>query len=49
MPPSLNEPVDKVRRDEHRRLLEKSDESLKHTKFLWMQGALVDGDQSSGF
>jgi len=45
----LNEAVDKVRRDEHRRLLEKGDESLKHTKFLWLQGALVEGDQSLAF
>jgi transposase len=45
----LNEAVDKVRRDEHRRLLEKGDESLKHTKFLWLQGALGEGDQSLAF
>src|SRR3990170_4495685 len=31
----LNEAVDKVRREEHRRLLEKGDESLKNTKYLW--------------
>ena len=45
----LNEAVDKVRRDEHRRLLEKGDESLKHTTFLWLQGVLVEGDQSMAF
>jgi transposase len=45
----LNEAVDKVRRDEHRRLLEQGDESLKHTKFLWLQGALVEGDQALAF
>lgn len=45
----LNDAVDKVRRDEHRRLLEKGDESLKHTKFLWLQGALVEGDQALAF
>ncbi|EIQ01289.1 transposase family protein, partial [Opitutaceae bacterium TAV1] len=45
----LNEAVDKVRRDEHRRLLEKGDESLKHTKFLWLQGALVEGGQALAF
>jgi len=31
------------------RLLEKGDESLKHTKFLWLQGALVEGDQALAF
>lgn len=45
----LNEAVDKVRRDEHRRLLKQGDESLKHTKFLWLQGALVAGDQALAF
>lgn len=45
----LNEAVDKVRRDEHRRLLAKGDESLKHTKFLWLQGAFVEGDQALAF
>jgi transposase len=45
----LNEAVDKVRRDEHRRLLEKGDESLKHTKFLWLQGALVEGEKALVF
>ncbi|NJL29719.1 MAG: transposase [Thermoanaerobaculia bacterium] len=41
----LNEAVDKVRREEHRRLLEQGDESLKHTKFLWLQGAAVEGER----
>ena len=45
----LNDAVDKVRRDEHRRLLAKGDESLKHTKFLWLQGAAVDGDRALAF
>ena len=45
----LNEAVDKVRRDEHRRLLEKGDESLKNTKFLWLQGACAEGDQALAF
>lgn len=45
----LNEAVDKVRRDEHRRLLAKGDESLKHTKFLWLQGAAVTGERALSF
>jgi len=45
----LNKAVDQVRRDEHRRLLEKGDESLKHTKFLWLQGAAVEGEQALSF
>jgi transposase len=45
----LNEAVDKVRRDEHRRLMEEGDESLKHTKFLWLQGAAVEGDRAMAF
>jgi transposase len=45
----LNEAVDKVRRDEHRRLLEKGDKSLTDTKFLWLQGAVVDGDKALSF
>jgi transposase len=45
----LNEAVDKVRRDEHRRLMEKGDESLKHTKFLWMQSAAVEGEHALSF
>ena len=45
----LNEAVDKVRRDEHRRLLEKGDKSLTDTKFLWLQGALVEGQQALSF
>lgn len=45
----LNEAVDKVRREEHRRLLEQGDESLKHTKFLWLQGAAVTGERALSF
>lgn len=45
----LNEAVDKVRREEHRRLLEQGDESLKHTKFLWLQGAVVEGERALSF
>ena len=45
----LDEAVDKVRRDEHRRLLAKGDESLKHTKFLWLQGAAVTGERALSF
>ena len=45
----LNEAVDKVRRDEHRRLMEKGDESLKHTKFLWLQSAAVEGEHAMAF
>lgn len=45
----LNEAVDKVRREEHRRLLEKGDESLSGTKFLWLQGAAVQGERALSF
>lgn len=45
----LNEAVDKVRREEHRRLLEQGDESLKHTKFLWLQGAAVEDERALSF
>ena len=45
----LNEAVDKVRKDEHRRLLAEGDESLKDTKFLWMQGAAVTGERALRF
>ena len=45
----LNEAVDKVRREEHRKLLEKGDESLKGTKFLWLQGAAVEGERGLEF
>ena len=45
----LNEAVDKVRREEHRRLLEKGDESLKNTKYLWLQGAAVTGERALSF
>ncbi|MDD2763765.1 MAG: ISL3 family transposase [Opitutaceae bacterium] len=45
----LNEAVDKVRKEEHRRLLEKDDESLKDTRFLWLQGAAVTGERAPRF
>ncbi len=45
----LNEAVDKVRRQEHRRLLEKGDTSLTGTKFLWLQGAVPKGDRELTF
>ena len=45
----LNEAVDKVRKEEHRRLLAAGDESLKDTKFLWLQGAAVTGERALRF
>jgi len=45
----LNEAVDKVRREEHRRLLEKHDESLSGTKYLWLQGDAPTGERALGF
>lgn len=45
----LNEAVDKVRREEHRRLLQQGDSSLTSTKFLWLQGAAVTGEQALTF
>lgn len=45
----LNEAVDKVRREEHRRLLEKGDRSLTHTKYLWLQGASATGERALSF
>lgn len=45
----LNEAVDKVRREEHRRLLERGDDSLKGTKYLWLQNALPEGDRQLTF
>lgn len=45
----LNEAVDKVRKEEHRRLLAEGDESLKATKFLWLQGAAVTGERALRF
>lgn len=45
----LNEAVDKVRREEHRRLLARGDESLKGTKFMWLQGAPVTGERELSF
>lgn len=34
----LNDPVDKTRRKEHRKLAKQSDQRLKGTKFLWLRG-----------
>ncbi len=45
----LNEAVNKVRREEHRRLLTQGDESLTGTKFLWLQGAAVEGAHALSF
>jgi transposase len=45
----LNETVDKVRKEEHRRLREKGDESLTGTKFLWLQGFAPEGEKEESF
>jgi len=45
----LNEAVDKVRKEEHRRLLAKGMRALKGTKFLWLQGAAVTGERALRF
>lgn len=45
----LNEAVDKVRREEHRKLLQQGDESLTRTKYLWLQGACPDGERGLSF
>ncbi len=45
----LNEAVDKVRREEHRRLLEADDKSLTATKYLWLQGACPEGERALTF
>ncbi len=45
----LNEAVNKVRREEHRRLLAKGDTSLTGTKFQWLQGATVEGEDALSF
>jgi transposase len=45
----LNEAVDKVRRDENRRLVAQGDNSLKRTKFLWLQGQAVEGEKALAF
>jgi transposase len=45
----LNEAVDKVRREEHRRLLERGDRSLTSTKYLWLQGACAEGERALSF
>jgi transposase len=45
----LNEAVDKVRKAEHRRLLEQGDTSLTGTKYLWLQGASPEGERALSF
>ena len=45
----LNEAVDKVRREEHRRLLQQGDKSLTGTKYLWLQGACAEGERALNF
>lgn len=45
----LNEAVDKVRRQEHRRLQAHGDESLTGTKYLWLQGACPEGERALSF
>jgi transposase len=45
----LNEAVDKVRREEHRKLLQEGDQSLTSTKYLWLQGAYPEGDRALSF
>jgi len=45
----LNEAVDKVRREEHRKLLQQGDASLTHTKYLWLQGACPEGERALSF
>lgn len=41
--------MDKVRRAEHRQLLEQKDESLTGTKYLWLQGACAQEDWALEF
>lgn len=45
----LVDAVDKVRKQEHRSLLSRGDDSLKNTKFLWLQGAVPEGDRALHF
>ena len=45
----LNEAVDKVRREENQRLVAQGDQSLKNTKFLWLQGAAIQGEKAFAF
>ena len=45
----LNEAVDRVRREEHRKLLLQGDESLTRTKYLWLQGACPEGERGLSF
>jgi transposase len=45
----LNEAVDKVRKEEHRRFLQRGDTSLTGTKYLWLQGANPDGERALTF
>ena len=45
----LNETVDRIRKDEHRQLLENGDKSLTGTRYLWLQGACADADRALSF
>jgi transposase len=45
----LNDGVDKVRRDEHRKLLEKGDDSLTDSKFMWLTGMPLEGERALVF
>lgn len=42
----LGQAVDKVRRQEHRELLEQGDRTLVGTKYLWLQSALSEGQHA---
>lgn len=44
----MNEAVDQTRREESARLVERGDDSLKHTRFLWLSGQTPD-DQKQRF
>jgi transposase len=45
----LNEAVDKTRRKEHRELQGKKDQTLKNTRWLWLQGAVPEGEKALEF
>jgi transposase len=45
----LNEAVDRIRKDEHRQLLENGDKSLTGTKYLWLQGACAEPEHALSF
>jgi transposase len=45
----LNEAVDRVRKDEHRRLSKAGDDSLKGTKYWWFQGTSAQGERALKF